>query len=106
VVERGLGSSLPPAELADSGVFVEMKHLFSLASDARTRGEATVVIVAVFRASDAGCGGVRSRCHVWCLALGDACWRVCFRHAGEVVTDAGCQRSLHVTSAVREAAWR
>jgi hypothetical protein len=33
VVERGLGSSLLPTELArrDSGVFVEMKHLFSIA---------------------------------------------------------------------------
>jgi hypothetical protein len=75
VVERGLGSSLPPAKLArrDSGIFVEMKCLFSLAPDARTGGEVTVVIVVVFRASDAGCGGVRRRCHVWCLALGDAC---------------------------------
>jgi hypothetical protein len=50
VVERGLGSSLPPAELArwDLGIFVEMKHLFSLAPDARTRGEVTEVIVVVF----------------------------------------------------------
>jgi hypothetical protein len=66
VVERGLGSSLPPAKVArrDLGVFVEMKRLFSLASDARTGGEVTVVIVAVFRASDAGCGGVRRWCCV------------------------------------------
>jgi hypothetical protein len=85
---------------------VEMKRLFSLAPDARTGGEVTVVIVAVFRVSDAGCGGVRRWCRVWCLALGDACWRACFRRAGEVATNAGRQRPLRVTSAVREVAWR
>jgi hypothetical protein len=107
VVERGLGSFLPPAELTrrDSCVFVEMKRLFSLALDARTRGKVTIVIVVVFRASYAGCGGVRRQCHVWCLALGDACWRACFRRAGEVATDAGRHRPLRVSSAVHEAAW-
>jgi hypothetical protein len=85
---------------------VEIKCLFSLAPDARTGGEVTVVFDAIFRVSDAGCGGVRRQCRVWCLALGDACWRACFRRAGEVVMDAGRQRPLRVTSAVREAAWR
>jgi hypothetical protein len=41
VVERGLGSSLPPAELArqDSMLLVEMKCLFSIAPEARKGGE-------------------------------------------------------------------
>jgi hypothetical protein len=66
VVERGFGFSLPPAKLVrrDSGVFVEMKCLFSLAPDARTGGEVTMVIIAVFQASDAGCGGIRRWCRV------------------------------------------
>jgi hypothetical protein len=36
VVERGLGSSLPPAELArrDSALFGEVKHLFSTVLEA------------------------------------------------------------------------
>jgi hypothetical protein len=52
---------------------MEMKHLFSLASVARTRGEVTVVIITVFKASDVGCGDVRHQCRIWCLALGDVC---------------------------------
>jgi hypothetical protein len=53
VVERGLSLSATFAkavELArrDSGIFMEMERLFSLAPDARTGGEVTVVIVAVF----------------------------------------------------------
>jgi hypothetical protein len=65
-----------------------------------------VVIVTVFRASNARCGGIRCQCHVWCLAHGDACWRACIRHAGEVAIDAGHQHLLHVTSAVHETTWR
>jgi hypothetical protein len=84
---------------------MKMKRLFSLASDARIGGEVTVVIVAVFRVSDAGCGGVRRWCRVWCLALGVACWRACIRCAGEVAMDAGRQRSLCVMSTAREATW-
>jgi hypothetical protein len=56
----------------DSGVFVEIKHLFSIAPKDGTEGEVTEVIVVVFRASDAGCGGVKRRCRVWCFALGGA----------------------------------
>jgi hypothetical protein len=37
VVERGLGTSLPPAELArrDSALFMETKRLFSIAPEVR-----------------------------------------------------------------------
>jgi hypothetical protein len=46
----GLGPSLPPAELVrrDSGIFVEMKHLFFIAPKDGTEGEVTKVIVAIF----------------------------------------------------------
>jgi hypothetical protein len=57
-----------------SDVFVEMKCLFSFASKDGTEGKVTQVIIAVFRVIDTGCGGVRRRCHVWCLALGDTRW--------------------------------
>jgi hypothetical protein len=42
VVERGLGSSLPPAELArwDSALFGEVKRLFSTALEVRKETEA------------------------------------------------------------------
>jgi hypothetical protein len=42
VVERGLGSSLPPAELArqDSGIFEELKRLFSTMPEVRKETEA------------------------------------------------------------------
>jgi hypothetical protein len=41
VVERGLGSSLPPTELVrqDSVLFMEMKCLLSIAPEARKGGE-------------------------------------------------------------------
>jgi hypothetical protein len=41
VVERGLGSSLPPAELArwDSALFGEVKHLFSTAPKVKKETE-------------------------------------------------------------------
>jgi hypothetical protein len=50
--------------LSDSGVFVEMKHLFSIALKDGTERKVTEVIVAIFRAIDAGCGGIRRWCHV------------------------------------------
>jgi hypothetical protein len=74
-----LGSSLSPAELArqDSGVFVEMKRLFSIAPKDGTEGEVTEVIIAIFRATDAGFAGVRRSYRVWCFALGDASYSLC-----------------------------
>jgi hypothetical protein len=48
VVERGLGSSLLPTELArrDLGVFVEMKRLFSIAPKDEKGGKVAEVIYA------------------------------------------------------------
>jgi hypothetical protein len=42
VIERGLGSSLPPAELAwrDSALFMEVKRLFSTTSEVGKETEA------------------------------------------------------------------
>jgi hypothetical protein len=57
--------------------FVEIKCLFSIAPKDGTEGEVTEVIVAFFRASDAGCGGIRRQCHVWCFALGGARCSLC-----------------------------
>jgi hypothetical protein len=50
VVEKGLGSSLPPAELArrDLGVFVEMKRLFFIVPKDGKGGEVTEGFLAVF----------------------------------------------------------
>jgi hypothetical protein len=45
--------------LSDSGVFVEMKHLFCIAPKDGTKREVTEVIIAIFRATDARCGGIR-----------------------------------------------
>jgi hypothetical protein len=47
-VKRGLGSSLPPSELAkrDSGIFLAMKHLFSIAPKDEKGGEVAEVICA------------------------------------------------------------
>jgi hypothetical protein len=60
-VERGLGSSLPPAEQAhrDLGVFKEMNWLFSFTPKAGRSGEVTEVVVVVLQATDAGHGGDR-----------------------------------------------
>jgi hypothetical protein len=49
-----------------------MKRLFSIAPKDGTKGEVTEVIVAVFRATEAGFAGVRRSCHAWCFALGGA----------------------------------
>jgi hypothetical protein len=48
--------SLPPAEQArrDSGVFVELKRLFSIAQGARTGGEVMGVLLAEKYSSNAG----------------------------------------------------
>jgi hypothetical protein len=61
VVERGLGSSLLPAELArpDSGVFAKMKHLFSIAPKDGTGGKVAKVFLAEKQASDAGTVSIR-----------------------------------------------
>jgi hypothetical protein len=47
VVERGLGSSLPPAELAsrDSALFRDMKRLFSIAPEVEKRRRKSVVFL-------------------------------------------------------------
>jgi hypothetical protein len=47
VVERGLGSSLPPTELARrvSALFVEVKRLFSTAPEAKKLRRKSVVIL-------------------------------------------------------------
>jgi hypothetical protein len=57
----GLGPSLPPAELArqDSGVFVEMKRLFSIAPKDEKGGKVMEVFLAEKQASNMGFGGVR-----------------------------------------------
>jgi hypothetical protein len=56
-----LGSSLPPAELArrDSGVFEEIKRLFSIAPKVRRSGEVMGVFLAEKQAMDVGLGGDR-----------------------------------------------
>jgi hypothetical protein len=55
VVERGLGSSLPPAELArrDSGVFAEMKCFFSITPKDGKGGEVAGVFLTKKHPSDA-----------------------------------------------------
>jgi hypothetical protein len=63
----------------DSGIFVEIKCLFSIAPKNGTKGEVIEVIIAVFRAIDAGFTGVRHRCRVWCFALGGARCSLCDR---------------------------
>jgi hypothetical protein len=49
-----LGSSLPPAELAqrDLGIFEELKHLFSIALKVRRSGEVTEQVYAKKHATD------------------------------------------------------
>jgi hypothetical protein len=56
-----LGSSFPPIELArrDLGVFMEMKHLFSIASKVGRSGEVVRVFLAEKHSIDAGLGGDR-----------------------------------------------
>jgi hypothetical protein len=81
VVEMGLGPSLPPAELArwDSGIFIEMKCLFSVAPKDGTKGEVIEVIIIVFRVTKARCGGIKRRCRIWCFALGGTRYSLCDR---------------------------
>jgi hypothetical protein len=60
-VERGLGSFLPPTELArrDSGVFEEMKWLFSFTPKVGRSGEVTKVVVTILQVIGASHGGDR-----------------------------------------------
>jgi hypothetical protein len=69
VVERGLGSSLPPTELArrDSGVFVEMKCLFSIALKDGKGGEVGGVFLAEEHSPNAGGGSVGHWASVRCV---------------------------------------
>jgi hypothetical protein len=71
VVERGLGSSLPPAELArrDLGVFVEMKCLFSIVSKDEKGGEVVKCFYAEKRATNAALGSIRRWPSVYRLTL-------------------------------------
>jgi hypothetical protein len=93
-VERGLGSSLPPVKLArrDSGVFEEMKCLFSFTSKVRRSGEVAEGFRAEKHATDAG-------------SKDDGRWRqrplanprrraasACVEHGGGWVSDAWRQR--------------
>jgi hypothetical protein len=61
VVERGLGSSLPPTELVrrDSCIFVEMKHLFSFAPKDEKGGEVMEVFLAEKQVSNAALRSIR-----------------------------------------------
>jgi hypothetical protein len=96
VVERGLGSSLPPADQArrDLGVFVEMKRLFSIAPKDEKEGEVAEAFLAEKQASDAGFGGIRRGHHVYCLTLAVLCRCVSTRCAGGRATNAWRQRLL------------
>jgi hypothetical protein len=58
-----LGSSLPPAEFVrrDSGVFEEIKHLFSIAPKDGKGGKVTGVFLTKKHLSNAGLGSVGRR---------------------------------------------
>jgi hypothetical protein len=71
-VERGLGSSLSLIELVrrDSGVFEEIKWLFSFTPEAGRSGEVVEVVIAVLQATGAGREGDRRCPYVYRLTPG------------------------------------
>jgi hypothetical protein len=95
-----LGSSLPPASQAqrDLGVFVEIKHLFSIALKDEKGGEVTEVFLTEKQASDVGFRGVRHGHHVCCLTRAVLCRCVSTRCVGGQATDAWRQHLVKVAS--------
>jgi hypothetical protein len=83
----------------DSGVFVEMKRLFSFTSNDEKGGEVVEVFLAEKQASDAGFGGVRRGHRVCCLTRAALCQCVSTRRAGGRATNAWRQRLVKVASA-------
>jgi hypothetical protein len=92
-----LGSSLLPAKLArqDSGVFEEMKCLFSFTPKVERSGEVT-------RVTDAGQGSDRRWRRICQLTLEDELRRSGVRHAGVRAThaDVGVSRSCAAEAAM------
>jgi hypothetical protein len=86
----------------DSGVFVEMKRLFSIAPKDEKGGEVAGVFLAEKQASDARFGGVRRGHRVYCLTLVALCWCVSTKRAGGQATDVWRQRPLASMSAPSE----
>jgi hypothetical protein len=94
----------------DSGVSVEMKHLFSIAPKDEKGGKVAKVFLAEKQASDVGFRGVRRGHHVSCLTLAVLCWCVSTRHTGGRATDTRHQRLVRspwwrVLVSVRRTRW-